>query len=236
MTPTRRSRWIHWLLVLALPVLLLAANLRLVTGHWFVRWEYRRAGFPADPFGLSTAERIQLAEVCQDFLASNADISLLADLRLPGGEPAFNERELRHMADVQAVYRGLTVAGVAAALLWTGVGIALLTTPQSQRLLPTALLNGGLFTLGLLSAVGASMLVSWGRFFTTFHRVFFQGDTWIFPPSDTLIRLFPIPFWIDVAATIVGLLVLEAILVTVAAWIWRRGQARQPDGQGHAAA
>ncbi|MEA3375566.1 MAG: TIGR01906 family membrane protein [Chloroflexota bacterium] len=236
MTPTRRSRWIHWLLVLALPLLLLAANLRLVTGHWFVRWEYRRAGFPADPFGLSTAERIRLAEVCQDFLASDTDISLLADLRLPGGEPAFNERELRHMADVQAVYRGLTVAGVAAALLWTGVSIALLTVGQRQRLVPTALLSGGLFTLGLLSAVGAFMLVSWGQFFTTFHRLFFEGETWIFPPSDTLIRLFPIRFWIDIAATIVGLLVIEGVLATVVGWIWRRRQARQPDGQGHVTA
>ncbi|MFO7742334.1 MAG: TIGR01906 family membrane protein [Anaerolineae bacterium] len=236
MTPTRRSRWIHWLLVLALPVLLLAANLRLVTGHWFVRWEYRRAGFPADPFGLSTAERIQLAEVCQDFLASDADISLLGDLRLPGGEPAFNQRELRHMADVQAVYRGLTVAGVVAALVWVGASIALLTTGQRQRLVPIALLNGGLFTLGLLSAVGAFMLVSWGQFFTTFHRLFFEGETWIFPPSDTLIRLFPIRFWIDIAATIVGLLVIEGVLTTVVGWIWSRRRARQPDGQGHATA
>ena len=115
MTENRWLRWIQWLLVLTLPVLLLAANLRLVTSHWFVRWEYRRAGFPPDPFGLSTVERIRLAEVCQDYLATNADLSLLADLQLPGGEAAFNERELRHMADVQAVYLGVTIAGLVAA-------------------------------------------------------------------------------------------------------------------------
>jgi integral membrane protein (TIGR01906 family) len=227
MTHSRWSGWIRRLLVLTLPILLLAANLRVVTGHWFVRWEYRRATFPPDAFGLSTSERIRLADVCQDYLASNADISLLADLQLADGEPAFNERELRHMADVQAVYQGLTIAGIIAALIWVGVGTSLFATGRLKHLVPTALLNGSLFTLGLLTAVGAFMLVSWGQFFTAFHRLFFAGDTWIFPPSDTLIRLFPIRFWIDIAATIVGLLVIEAVIAGVAGWIWRRRQAER---------
>lgn len=226
MTPSRWTRGIQWLLVLALPVLLLAVNLRLVTGHWFVRWEYRRAGFPPDPFGLSTAERIRLAEVCQDYLASNADISLLADLTLADGQPAFNQRELRHMADVQAVYRGLTISGITAALIWVATIVAGVATGRLEHLVPAALINGSLFTLGLLAAVGAFMLISWGQFFTTFHRVFFEGSTWIFPPSDTLIRLFPIRFWIDIAATIVGLLVIEAVLAGAAGWLWRRKSAQ----------
>jgi integral membrane protein (TIGR01906 family) len=208
MTKTRRLRWLQWLLVLTLPVLLLAANLRLVTGHWFVRREYRKAGFPSDPFGLSTVDRIRLAEVCQDYLATNADLSLLADLQLPGGEPAFNERELRHMADVQAVYLDLTIAGVVAG--------------RAQDVIPATLLNGSLFTLGLLAVVASFMVVSWGLFFTTFHRVFFEGNTWIFPPSDTLIRLFPNRFWVDIGATIVGLLVIDALALAIASFTWRR--------------
>jgi len=222
MTLNRWARWIQWLLVLTMPILFLAANLRIVTGHWFVRWEYRRPGFPSDPFGLSTAERIRLAEVCQDYLASNADISLLADLELDDDQPAFNQRELRHMADVQAVYQGLTIAGIVVALIWGAAIAAVVATGRPDRLIPAALVNGSLFTLGLLAAVGAFMLVSWGQFFTTFHRLFFEGTTWIFPPSDTLIRLFPIRFWIDIAATIVGLLVIEAVLVGAAGWFWRR--------------
>ena len=63
MTLNRWARWIQWLLVLAMPLLFLAANLRIVTGDWFVRWEYRRPGFPPDPFGLSTAEQIGRAHV-----------------------------------------------------------------------------------------------------------------------------------------------------------------------------
>lgn len=229
MNGSRWSWWVEWLLALALPLLLLSANLRIVTGHWFVRWEYGRAGFPADVYGLSTPERIRLAQVCQDFLASNADISLLADLTLPNGEPAFNQRELQHMADVQAVYQGLTIAGIVSGLLWLVVGAAAFLSGQVKQLIPTALLKGSLFTLGLLTVVGGFMVVSWGEFFTAFHRLFFEGNTWIFPNSDTLIRLFPIRFWIDIAATLVGLLVVEAVALGFVGWSSRRSQTDEDD-------
>ena len=110
MTRTLWPRLIQVLLVLALPIVLLVVDVRIVTGHWFVRWEYGKADFPPDPYGLSTAERIPLAQVCVDYLATDADISLLGDLRLPDGEPAFNQRELRHMFDVQVVYGYLMTA------------------------------------------------------------------------------------------------------------------------------
>ena len=227
MKQTRWSCWLQWLLVVTLPLLLLGLNLRLVTGHWFVRWEYRRAGFPPDPFGLSTEERIHLAMVCQDFLATNADISLLADLALPNGEAAFNARELRHMSDVQAVYQGITVAGVIAGLFWLGVVAASMTSGAARARVLPALLNGSLATLALLAVVGSFMALSWGEFFTSFHRLFFQGDTWIFPNSDTLIRLFPIRFWIDIAATLVGLLVVESIALGLVGRVCGRAPTRE---------
>ncbi len=220
---TSGPRWlrvIQWIIVLSLPILLVAISLRIVTGHWFVRWEYNKASFPPDPFGLSTAARTRLAEVCVDYLATNADISLLADLQLPGGEPAFNERELRHMADVQTVYSRLMLAGLVAALVAVGGIAALLTKRRAHRYAAEALLRGGGLTVGLLLIVGAIMLLSWGEFFTAFHRVFFEGDSWTFPYSDTLIRLFPMRFWMDVAILIVGLLSVTATVTGVIGWIW----------------
>jgi len=227
-----RPRWpllIQTLLVLAMPIFLLVADLRIVSGHWFVRWEYGKADFPPDPLGLTRAERTRLAEVCVDYLATNASLSLLEDLRLPDGEPAFNARELRHMADVQGVYNQMTIAGVVAALVLAGGTATLLASKHTRRRAPAGFLKGSLLTLGLLVAVGATMALSWGDFFTTFHRIFFEGDSWIFPYSDTLIRLFPIRFWMDVAATVVGLLVIEALVVGALGWIWMRGTG--PDSQ-----
>ncbi|RLC97620.1 MAG: TIGR01906 family membrane protein [Chloroflexi bacterium] len=222
MTKIYWPRLIQWLLVLALPVFLLVADVRTATGHWFVHWEYGKASFPSDPYGLSTAERIPLAKTCVDYLATGADISLLADLQLPDGQPAFNQRELRHMFDVQVVYGHLMSACIVAALLLAGGIAALLTSDQTRWRVPAALLNGSLLTLGLLGAVGAYMALSWGEFFTTFHRIFFEGSSWLFDHSDTLIRLFPMRFWIDVAVVIVGLLIVETIAIGSGAWIWLR--------------
>ena len=218
-----RTLWpgvVYGLLVLAVPACLVAADLALLTGHWFVRWEYGKASFPPDDYGLSTAERTRLAEVCVDYLASNADISLLGDLRLPDGNPAFNERELRHMVDVQAVYGRIVTAGPVAGLVLAWGVVTLAAAAGTRRRAPAALLSGSLFTLGLLVAVGLYMVTSWDQFFTTFHRVFFEGDSWTFPYSDTLIRLFPMQFWVDVAIVIVGVLIVGALVVGAIGSLW----------------
>ncbi len=215
-------RLIQYLLVLALPVALLMADIRIATGHWFVHWEYGKADFPPDSYGFSTAERTRLAEVCVDYLATSADISLLGDLQLDNGEPAFNERELRHMADVQLVYDRLMMAGIVAALVLLGGITALLVAKYPRHRAPAALWGGSLLTLGLMGVVGAYMLLNWNDFFTTFHRIFFEGGTWTFPLSDTLIRLFPMQFWIDVAIVIVVPLVIETIVAGIIGWTWAR--------------
>ncbi|MCX7682261.1 MAG: TIGR01906 family membrane protein [Anaerolineae bacterium] len=216
------SRLVQWLMIVSLPVALVALNTRLVTGHWFTHWEYGKANFPSDPYGMSTSERIRLANVCVDYLATGAPLSLLAELRLEDGTPAFNARELRHMADVQFVYQRLMAAGVIALAVLVGGAVLLWIRERSLSGTAAALLGGCLLTLGLLAAIGAYMLLAWDSFFTAFHRLFFEGDSWLFLHSDTLIRLFPMPFWVDVAIVIVALLVGELILIAVPSLIWTR--------------
>lgn len=215
-------RLVQLLMVLSLPVALVALNIRLVTGYWFTHREYNKANFPPDPYGMSTLERTRLANVCVDYLATGAPLSLLAELRLEDGSPAFNARELRHMADVQFVYRRLMAAGIVAAVVLVCGAALLWAVERSPRSVVSAALGGCLFTLGLLAAIGAYMLLAWDSFFTAFHRLFFEGDTWLFLYSDTLIRLFPMPFWVDVAIAIVALLICELLLIAVPCLIWTR--------------
>ena len=226
------SRLMQWLLVLTLPVFLVVASVRITTGHWFVHWEYGKPDFPSDPYGFTTEERTRLIEACVDYLVTGADITLLSELRLADGEPAFNARELRHMADVKGVFNGLTLAGVVAALVQVGGIVALARSEGARWRAPAALLGGSLFTLGLLGAVGAYMLLSWGEFFTTFHRVFFEGDTWLFARSDTLIRLCPMRLWVDAAIVIVSQVIAGAAAAGIVGWVWKRrsgGGRREPE-------
>lgn len=41
-----------------------------------------------------------------------------------------------------------------------------------------------------------------------FHELLFEPDTWYFPTSDTLIRLYPEQFWFDSALTIGGITII----------------------------
>ncbi|HIQ00687.1 MAG TPA: TIGR01906 family membrane protein [Anaerolineales bacterium] len=222
--PTRmkHARLLHILVVLALPLALLAVSLRATTGPWLVHWEYGKADFPPDPYGLTAQERIRLAETCVDYLTTGAEIDLLADLRLPEGGPAFNERELGHMVDVKRVFWAILWAGLVTGVVAVGGVVALAARPATRPRAPVALLGGSLLTLGLLVGVGGLMLARWEVFFTGFHELLFPPGTWTFPTSDTLIRLYPERFWMDVGAVVVGLLVVQAGVIGTGALLWRR--------------
>jgi integral membrane protein (TIGR01906 family) len=63
------------------------------------------------------------------------------------------------------------------------------------------LVRGGWIMLGLVLLVGFFGALAFRQFFTLFHALFFEGDSWLFLYSDTLIRLFPMRFWQDAFLT-----------------------------------
>ena len=61
--------------------------------------------------------------------------------------------------------------------------------------------------------------ISFQQLFTFFHKLFFQGDSWLFNFSDTLIRLFPMTLWQN-AFIAVGVVTLIGAGVLI--WIGRK--------------
>jgi len=202
---------LRWLIVLAVPLVLVMMVVRLLTLPWYPAWEYAKPNFPADPLGMSDAERLRLARASIRFLNMPRGSGLLNDLTFDDGTPAYNEREISHMDDVKLVYDQLT----SAALLAFVVGAAAawgLTKVADRASIWGAVSDGNLLTLCLLIGMGAWMLVGFDAFFTAFHGVFFEGGSWLFLYTDTLIRLFPIKLWQDA-----GMLI--AVIVGVAAFV-----------------
>jgi integral membrane protein (TIGR01906 family) len=60
-----------------------------------------------------------------------------------------------------------------------------------------AISRGGLLTMILISMMILYLVINFRQLFLSFHQVFFEGDSWLFLYSDTLIRLFPMRFWQD---------------------------------------
>ncbi len=200
------------LIVLAVPVVLTMVVVRALTLPWYPAFEYARPGFPQDSFGLTQQERLRLAQASIRFLNVPGHTELLTDLRLPNGEPAYNERELSHMIDVKHVFSRLTLLAVVM-LAVAAIAAVLLARLGDRCGIGDALAEGGGLTLAVLLTLGVWMLVGFDQFFTFFHGLFFQSGTWTFSYSDTLIRLFPLPFWQDAGLIIAGAVSLCSLLL-----------------------
>lgn len=170
-------------------------------------------GFPADEYGFTLEDRLRWAPYAQIYLTNNEGIEFLADLQFDDGTPLFNERELSHMKDVKIVTKGAlnvfygALAGLALLGLWS-------KRPHQMRAYLQGLKQGGWVIVGLAGVVAIVVLVGmflspelfWG-FFEGFHSLFFEGDSWLFLYTDTLIRLFPLRFWQDTFLFAAGLAV-----------------------------
>ncbi|MCL4258252.1 MAG: DUF1461 domain-containing protein [Anaerolineales bacterium] len=109
---------IRFLVPLLVPVVLLLTATRLLLTPLFVNIEYRMPGFPADPYGMTQAERLHYAPLALDYLMNDEDISFLGDQTFDDGTPLYNERELSHMYDVKVLTQQ-------ALQVWMGVLLAL---------------------------------------------------------------------------------------------------------------
>lgn len=192
-----------YLASLLTPIALIGLALRILLTPLFYTVEYNLPWFPADEYGFTKEDRLKWAKPSVEYLINDADISYLGDLRFEDGTPIYNERELKHMQDVKEVTQAsLRVWYVSLAIL-----LILAVLAWKYNLLPDyldGLRRGGWWMIGLALSiaiiVGTGILVNpdiFWAFFSWFHTLFFEGDTWLFLYSDTLIRLFPIRFWQD---------------------------------------
>lgn len=198
---------IQWLIVILVPVILVLLSVRFLLTPVYVQVEYRMPNFPEDKYGFNMTERMKWAEVARFYLLNDAGVDFLGDLTFEDGSPLYNERELRHMLDVKIVVRA------AMWVLWCSLGAVLLSGIWAKRgdwwsEYRQALSRGGWLTVGLIVAVITAIILNFNAFFVAFHRVFFEGDTWLFKFSDTLIRLFPVRFWQDAFIIVGGLSLL----------------------------
>ncbi len=205
-------RLARWLLILLVPVVLVLTSVRLLMTDAFIRLEYRMPGFPEDSYGFTLEDRLRWAPIALDYLMNDEGIEFLADLQFDNGEPVYNARELRHMVDVKMLTQGalkVWAASLGALVLLVG-GLAL---SGARDVAAEGLRRGAELTLAVMVALGLALFLGFSIFFVGFHRVFFQGNTWLFAYSDTLIRLFPERFWRDAFIFIALGTLLGAFLV-----------------------
>jgi len=219
------NRWLKTFLrtvvVVAVPVVLVVMPIRALMHPRWVYFEYGRPDFPPDAFGFTPQERTRLAITGIESIIGPRGVVVLQEARFPDNSPAFNEREVGHMQDVRAVTGNIYFAQVVL-FIAAAIAVVVLVRGRAPDAASGALSTGAVVTVVLLVTLVVLVLTSFDAFFTTFHRVFFSGDTWLFNYTDTLIRLYPVPFWFDAAAAIGVTSIVEALVLGVLAWRWGR--------------
>ena len=187
-------RILAWLITILMPLVLVFIGLRLVLTHGFLELEYRTPNFPGDDYGFTLQDRLHWSKVSWDYLLNSSEITFLGTRTLPDGSPLYNARELSHMQDVKKVIQPVLWLGYTACFLVIALGGWSRLGGWWQEYL-RGIRRGGWLTVGLVAAIGIFAAISFWQFFTLVHKLFFTGDSWLFLYSDTLIRLFPLPFW-----------------------------------------
>ena len=206
----------------SVPMIISVLSILILLSSLFMNLEYNRPNFPEDSYGFSTDERLIFGNQTRRYLITNMNLDDLRELKFTDGDQIYTERELTHLKDVKIVLQGvLRVFAGAAAVLALGGVMAYAQNWKDDFL--NAIFRGGKITTGLLLIILLLTLVSFQSLFTNFHLIFFEGDSWLFYYSDTLIRLFPIRFWQDIfllfgLATLAGGIILGWVLPT---WILR---------------
>jgi integral membrane protein (TIGR01906 family) len=198
-----KNSMLSWFVTILIPLVLIGLAIRVLLTPLFYQTEYNMPYFPPDEYGFTKADRLKWAPYAVNYLVNSADISYLGDLKFDDGSPLYNERELRHMQDVKRVTQSALRLWYISMVLLLGLGLWAWFGGWWQFFL-LGLQRGGWLMVGLAALIGAIVIVGiainpnvFDEFFVLFHSLFFEGNSWLFYFSDTLIRLFPIRFWED---------------------------------------
>ncbi len=213
------SRWLTNLLsliiTLGVPVVLILSNVLLFMNPAWLAFQYSQPGFPqAELF--SDKDRLYFGSESIEYVRGNRTLEQFRALGV------YQEREIKHMIDVRVLVDRVKIVLPVVALLAIIALIVLARHPGTRALAAHSLLNSARLTIGLFVAVGILAAVGFNTFFTLFHRIFFEGDTWLFNYTDSLIQFYPLPFWFATSLELIGLTVLEAIIVGAIGWFWQK--------------
>lgn len=200
--------------VLLLPLLLISTSLRgLVTDR-----DFMLKGFRDNQVARTTGlDDPQLERIADAFVAyfQGPPGQIQMQVTVNGqARPLFNEREVTHMEDVQALIQWfLRMQLVAAAVVLIRVGFAFVVDRSPVPFGRELLWSAGLM-VGLVVLVGVLSFIDFTELWTRFHQIAFRNDLWQLDPTrDYLIMLFPEPFWYTATIRMATSVALQTALV-----------------------
>ena len=188
----------------------------------FIPGEYRKLGV-AEATGVSQDDLDEVSVQMMQYLKGNRE--LLSDIKTTvNGVPDtafFNERECAHMKDVRALFLGgmalrrwcIVICVVILAF------ILIVDRKNAIEILSRGMITGTVVFLLAVGAIGIFAATNFDAFWTVFHHLFFEGDTWLFDPATSrMINMLPEQFFSDTVKYIIIIFAaMMAVLLGLAA-------------------
>jgi len=197
-------------------VLTIFTATRFLTTDRFLVFEYGRTGFPPDPYGFTERQRFVLASTNIHYVLAHLPDDELAK-QTQDGVPVYSLREITHMADVRAVFVFVMRILQGSMILFILTGLVLWWRGRTKEL-ASAIRSGGILTTGLIGSIALVAFFAWQSWFENFHLLFFEPGSWLFYYSDTLIRLFPLQFWMDATFILSTISFIGGLLLATMGW------------------
>ena len=202
--------------VLLLPLLIIGTSLRgLVTDR-----DFMLRGFEdnqvASTTGLDDSQLRRIADAFVAYFEGPPGQIQLQVTAFGQPRPLFNDREVAHMEDVQALIQFfLRMQVIAAAVVAIRLAVAVIFDRSAAPLGRDMLWTTGLM-VALVVLVGVLSLLDFDALWIRFHQIAFRNDLWqLDPSSDYLIMLFPEPFWFAATIRMATSVALQAALVAL---------------------
>jgi integral membrane protein (TIGR01906 family) len=212
-------------MIVALPLFLALTLLLPLISPLFLRFQYARPDVPPSS-RFTPQERQTVAEAAAYYLISGEGIDYLGSITDADGTPLFNDRELTHMVDVKILLGKAVKLDIVLALVLAASLAVLLARVETRNRTPFYLLVGALVAPALAVSAMIAVPLQFRWFFVEFHHVFFEGETWLFPRSDTLIQLFPEQFWFDALQAWLFLILAVSVALAIGMYAWMRRKKR----------
>lgn len=179
----------------------------------YYQQEYEKYGV-AEKLNMEMEDIMNVTEEMMAYLRGNRE-NLVVDTVVNGAEQEFfNESEISHMEDVQELF----IAGIngrkCCAFLVILIIIFCITKVSWLKILSKAYQYTVIGFAIIAGILGYLFATDFYKYFEKFHKIFFEGDTWIFDPNTSLmINMLPEGLFYDMTLKIV-MIFLSSILAT----------------------
>jgi integral membrane protein (TIGR01906 family) len=134
----------------------------------------------------------------------------------------FSNQATLHLADVNNLLRLESGLFYLSLITITIISIIFILKKQHQKLASSFLISTIItFIAVVLLAIG--LLSAFDPIFVGFHKLLFNNQLWLFPPTDNLIKLFPQQFFVSFANNLArNILITSAVIAFLSLFISRK--------------